>query len=211
LSWTEGICCSSVVAMDFASRAQPGGLRGLKPSPLSQVKVEKNDNKFKFLANFVHTTRSCAYNPIKMLLQHDHTFPVIQFCCILARRGAIFVQILDNFEFFASWWFEVAWFGQFVVLQINYDAIKLQKYQLWRHFGDVIKITSPKLRHQNDTKIFDFQAPLLAKSWLCPCSTSWTLFSAQKCSQVYLVQTRYGAKIDDRWWSRLVFMCWTFE
>jgi len=28
--------------------------------------------------------------------------------------------MLDIFEFFASWWSEVAWFGQFVVLQINY-------------------------------------------------------------------------------------------
>jgi len=40
--------------LDNQGRNQ-GGLRGLKP-PLSQVKVEKNDNKFKFLANFVHTT-----------------------------------------------------------------------------------------------------------------------------------------------------------
>jgi len=51
---------------------------------------------------------------------------------------------LDIFEVFASWWAEVACFGQFVVLQINYDVIKLQKYQLWRHVGDVIK-----LRHLN--------------------------------------------------------------
>jgi len=55
-----------------------------------------------------------------MLLQHYHTLPVIQFCRILAREGAIFVKILDIFEFFASWWSEVTWFGQFVVLQINY-------------------------------------------------------------------------------------------
>jgi len=32
----------------------------LKP-PLSQVKVEKKDTKFQFLANFVHTTRSKCY------------------------------------------------------------------------------------------------------------------------------------------------------
>jgi len=35
-----------------------------------------------------------------MLLQHYHTLPVIQFCLILAGEGAIFVQILDIFEFF---------------------------------------------------------------------------------------------------------------
>jgi len=34
-----------------------------------------------------------------------------------------------------------------VFIQINYDEIKVQEYQLWRHFGDtsskyVIKITS---------------------------------------------------------------------
>jgi len=27
-----------------------------------------------------------------------------------------------------------------VVLQINYDVIKLQEYELLRHFGDVIKL-----------------------------------------------------------------------
>jgi len=57
-----------------------------------------------------------------MLLQHYHTIPVIQFCRILNREGAIFVQILDILVFHASWWSEVAWFGQFVVLQINYDV-----------------------------------------------------------------------------------------
>jgi len=66
-------------------------------APLSQVKVEKNDNKFKFLANFVQTTRSKCY------CKHYHTLPVIQFCRILAREGAIFVQIMDIFEFFAFW------------------------------------------------------------------------------------------------------------
>jgi len=78
-----------------------------------------------------------------MLLQHYHTLPVIQFFRILAREGAIFVKILNIFEFFASWWYEVAWFGQFVVLQINYDVIKLRKIPImtsfwWRH-----QITSP--------------------------------------------------------------------
>jgi len=34
-------------------------------------------------------------------------------------------------------------------------------------FYDVIKITSPKMHHQNYvTKSFPFQAPTLAKSWL---------------------------------------------
>jgi len=33
-------------------------------------------------------------------LQHYHTLPVIQFCRILAREGAIFEQILKIFEFF---------------------------------------------------------------------------------------------------------------
>jgi len=31
-----------------------------------------------------------------------------------------------------------------VVLQINYDVLKHQEYQLWCHFSDAIK-----LRHQN--------------------------------------------------------------
>jgi len=36
-----------------------------------------------------------------------------------------------------------------------------------RHFYDATKIMSPTIRYQNDvTKIFHFQAPPLAKSWL---------------------------------------------
>jgi len=41
---------------------------------------------------------------------------------MLARGGAIFVSVMDIFKFFASLWSEVAWFGQFVVLQINYGV-----------------------------------------------------------------------------------------
>jgi len=41
-------------------RAQPS----TPPAPLSQVKVEKKD-------------QFCAYSPIKMLLQHYHTLPII--------------------------------------------------------------------------------------------------------------------------------------
>jgi len=37
-----------------------------------------------------------------MLLQQYHTLPVIQFCRILACDGAIFVKILDIFDYFAS-------------------------------------------------------------------------------------------------------------
>jgi len=59
-------------------------------------------------------------------------------------KELFFVKNLDIFEFFASWWSEVTCFDQFVVLQINYDVIKLQEYQLCRHYGDVIK-----LRHLN--------------------------------------------------------------
>jgi len=51
-----------------------------------------------------------------MLLQHYHTLPVILFDRILARERAIFVKTLDIFEFFASWWSEVAWFDQLGVL-----------------------------------------------------------------------------------------------
>jgi len=34
-----------------------------------------------------------------MLLQHYHTVPVILFCRILTRKGAIFVKLLDIFNF----------------------------------------------------------------------------------------------------------------
>jgi len=49
-----------------------------------------------------------------MLLQYYHI--ILQ--RILPREGAIFVKILDIFEFFVSWWPEVAWFRQFLILQI---------------------------------------------------------------------------------------------
>jgi len=32
------------------------------------------------------------------------------------EKELFLVKILDIFEFFASWWSKVAWFGQFVVL-----------------------------------------------------------------------------------------------
>jgi len=41
-------------------------------------------------------------------------------------------------------WLGVAWFGQFVVFQTDYDEIEHKKNQLWRHFSDVIVFTSPK-------------------------------------------------------------------
>jgi len=54
---------------------------------------------------------------------------------------------------------EVARFGQFMVLQINCDVLKLQEYLFWYHFGDVIKLrhlnTSSKWRHKN----FPFSSP----------------------------------------------------
>jgi len=126
------------------TRAQPRGAKGAEapPSRLSKSKLRK----MIISLNFVHTTRSKCYCNIIIPSQLSNFFR------ILAREGAIFVQILDIFEFFASWWSNVAWFGQFVVLQINYDIIKLQKYQLWRPL--------PNLCYQNDvTKFFDFQAP----------------------------------------------------
>jgi len=44
---------------------------------------------------------------------------------------------------------------------------KTSKSHVWRHFYDVIKVTSPKICNQNDvTNFFHFQAPPLAKSWL---------------------------------------------
>jgi len=47
-------------------------------------------------------------------------------------------------------------------------------------FCDVIKITSPKVRHYNDvTKIFHFQAPPLAKSWLSFCALRKNFFTWQ--------------------------------
>jgi len=42
----------------------------MPPPPLSQVKVEKKYKKFEFLADF-------GMQPIKILLQHYHIFPVI--------------------------------------------------------------------------------------------------------------------------------------
>jgi len=48
--------------------------------------------------------------------------------------------------FFGSRWSEVAWCGQFI-----FWKIETSKRQIWRHFYDVpvIKITSPKIHHQN--------------------------------------------------------------
>jgi len=70
-----------------------------------------------------NVTATLSYPPSYLILSNSSSW------------RSYFWKILDIFKFFASWWSEVAWFSQFVVLQINYDVIKLQKYQLWRHFG----------------------------------------------------------------------------
>jgi len=45
-----------------------------------------------------------------------------------------------------------------------YPAFKTSESRIWRHFYDVIKVTSPKMRHQNDAKIFQFSSsPPLSK------------------------------------------------
>jgi len=63
-----------------------------------------------------------------------------------------------------------------MVLKIDYDTEKLQKVTY-----DVMKITSPIMRHQNDaTRFFYFQAPPLAKSWL----RSWSQY-------VIIIQQKY--------------------
>jgi len=41
------------------------------------------------------------------------------------------------------WWPEFAWFGQIVFFWTDYVKIKFFKNQLWRHFSDVIVLTSP--------------------------------------------------------------------
>jgi len=61
---------NTVIENNNKARAQPGGAKGAK-ALLSQVKVEKKDKKFLMFSWFR------AYNPIKMLLQHHHIFPVI--------------------------------------------------------------------------------------------------------------------------------------
>jgi len=62
-------------------------------------------------------------------------------------------KISDSLIFFVSQWSEVAWFGQFMVLKIDYDAVKLRKVTydvvLWRHKDYVTENTSSKWRHEN--------------------------------------------------------------
>jgi len=128
---------------------------GAEAPLLSQVKVEKKDKNLIF-------SQFCANNPIKMLLQHLSCTSSYLILLNSSSWRSYFCKNIGYFEFFE-------WFGHFVVLQINNDVIKLQEYELWRHFGDVIK-----LRHLNYIikmtlqKFFIFKPPL-AKSWLRPC------------------------------------------
>jgi len=46
-------------------------------------------------------------------------------CKIRCNKFSKFVPLLR------CWWPEVAWFGQIVILQTNYDEIELLKNQLW--------------------------------------------------------------------------------
>jgi len=57
-----------------------------------------------------------------------------------------------------------------VVLQINYDVIKLQEYQLRRYFGNVIKLCHLKYAIKMTSQKFPFLSPSpLSKSWLRSC------------------------------------------
>jgi len=59
----------------------------------------------------------------------------------------------------------------FVVFQTHCDVIKLQEYQTWRHFGDVIKLRHQKYVIKMTSQIFSIfkpPYPSLAKSWLRP-------------------------------------------
>jgi len=78
----------------------------------------------------------------------------------ISRRRYFCKNIEYFWIFFASWWSKVAWFGQFVVLQINCDIIKLQNYQLWRHLGDVIKLRHLKyVIKMTSQKFSTFESP----------------------------------------------------
>jgi len=46
---------------------------------------------------------------------------------------------------------------------MNYDVIKLQEYQLWRHFGDVIKLHHLKYVIKISSQKFSIFKPLLNK------------------------------------------------
>jgi len=114
---------------------------------------------------YQNVTATLPYPSSYLILSHSSSWRSY-FCTNVGYFwGAIFVQMLDIFEIFAFLWSKVAWFGQVVVLQINYD-IKVQNYQLWHHYGD---ITSSKWHHKNFPFLI-FKPPTLplAKSWLRP-------------------------------------------
>jgi len=68
------------------------------------------------------------------------------------------------------WWPEVAWFGQIVVFQTDYDEIGFKK-QIWCHFSDVITITPPK----KSPKFFHFgPLPIKISSFAKPVTRNWT-------------------------------------
>jgi len=56
----------------------------------------------------------------------------------------------------SMYWFEVAWFGQIVFFQIDYDKIELNKTQLCRHHNYVTE----KRNQNNVTKYFHFASPI---------------------------------------------------
>jgi len=82
-------------------------------------------------------------------------------------------MLVTNFQkspsFLRFRWSEVAWFGQIVFFQTNYDEVKFEKT-----IYDVISVTSSLLRlrkrHQtNVTKFFHYGLPN-QKFWLRQCS-----------------------------------------
>jgi len=79
-------------------------------------------------------------------------------------KKLFFVKILDSVDFCVL----MIRIWPICDLSIDYNEKKLQEYQRWPHFGDVIKLrhlnTSSKWRH-NFVSIFKLP---LAKSWLRP-------------------------------------------
>jgi len=108
-----------------------------------------------------------------MLLQHYHILPVIQFCRILAREGAILVKNIGYF-----WIFCILMIRNYVIwpicgltnqlLRNKTTKISIMMPFWWRH-----QITSPKIVSKMTSQKFPFSSPPpLSKILVAPLAPS---------------------------------------
>jgi len=86
----------------------------------------------------------------------------------IAKRWGLCSPASLNLRF---WWPKVAWFGQIVVFQTDYDEIELKENQLWRH-----RYYFTEKCHQTNIARFSILDSFQQNFWLHQCFYIFKVF-----------------------------------